>query len=247
MSGETSAMEQTRSAEGPVAPRIRTALGAVLIGVVGLLGLTAVVLTARHGSVLPIDRAAHTWSLHHRPAALVTVARVVTATGTGVFPYAAAVAAGLTAGRDIRHRLAYAAGALAFLLLGQALRFGLMETIGRPRPAVGDWATHASGFAFPSGHATTSALMAGLLVAAIGHRARLRRARAAGSGSGSGRSIGTAAVAVLLGCWAAAVGMSRVLLGVHWVTDVVAGWLFAAVWLGLGAALIRTALPAHRR
>ncbi|MFF3791882.1 phosphatase PAP2 family protein [Streptomyces sp. NPDC001981] len=243
MSGETSAMEQTRSAEGPVAPRIRTALGAVLIGVVGLLGLTAAVLTARHGSVLPIDRAAHTWSLHHRPAALVTVARAVTATGTGVFPYAAAVAAGLTAGRDIRHRLAYAAGALAILLLGQALRFGLMETIGRPRPAVGDWATHASGFAFPSGHATTSALMAGLLVAAIGHRARLRRARAAGSG----RSIGTAAVAVLLGCWAAAVGMSRVLLGVHWVTDVVAGWLFAAVWLGLGAALIRTALPAHRR
>ncbi|MFI5633665.1 phosphatase PAP2 family protein [Streptomyces sp. NPDC051664] len=235
-------MEQTRFAEGPVAPRIRTALGAVLIGVVGLLGLTAVVLTARHGSVLPIDRAAHTWSLHHRPAALVTVAGVVTATGTGVFPYAAAVAAGLTAGRDIRHRLAYAAGALTFLLLGQALRFGLMEAIGRPRPAVGDWATHASGFAFPSGHATTSALMAGLLVAAIGHRARLRRAR----GAASGRSTG--AVAVLLGCWAAAVGMSRVLLGVHWATDVVAGWLFAAVWLGLGAALIRirTAPPASR-
>ncbi|MER5685833.1 phosphatase PAP2 family protein [Streptomyces sp. NPDC002205] len=232
---------RTRFTGGPVAPRIRTALGAVLIGFVGLLGLTAVVLTARHGSVLPIDRAAHTWSLHHRPAALVTVARVVTATGTGVFPYAAAVAAGLMAGRDMRHRLAYAAGALAFLLLGQALRFGLMEAIGRPRPAVGDWATHASGFAFPSGHATTSALMAGLLVAAIGHRARLRRARATASGTS------TATAAVLLGCWAAAVGMSRVLLGVHWATDVVAGWLFATVWLGLGTALIRMALPARLR
>ncbi|WP_326601829.1 phosphatase PAP2 family protein [Streptomyces sp. NBC_01800] len=235
---------RTRCTEDPVVPRIRTALGAVLIGFVGLLGLTVVVLTARHGSVLPIDRAAHIWSLHRRPAALVTVAWVVTATGTGVFPYAAAVAAGLIAGRDIRHRLAYAAGALAFLLLGQALRFGLMETVGRPRPAVGDWATHASGFAFPSGHATTSALMAGLLVAAIGHRARLRRARAAASGT----STGAAALAVLLGCWAAAVGVSRVLLGVHWATDVVAGWLFAAVWLGLGATLIRirTASPASR-
>ncbi|MFF3057742.1 phosphatase PAP2 family protein [Streptomyces sp. NPDC057909] len=235
---------RTRCTEDPVVPRIRTALGAVLIGFVGLLGLTAVVLTARHGSVLPIDRAAHTWSLHRRPAALVTMARVVTATGTGVFPYAAAVAAGLIAGRDIRHRLACAAGALVFLLLGQALRFGLMEAVGRPRPAVGDWATHASGLSFPSGHATTSALMAGLLVAAIGHRARLRRARAAASGT----STGTAAVAVLLGCWAAAVGVSRVLLGVHWATDVVAGWLFAAVWLGLGATLIRirTASPASR-
>lgn len=244
MSGEAPVTGRTRCTEDPVVPRIRTALGAVLIGFVGLLGLTAVVLAARHGSVLPIDRAAHTWSLHRRPAALVTVARVVTATGTGVFPYAAAVAAGLTAGRDIRHRLAYAAGALAFLLLGQALRFGLMEAVGRPRPAMGDWATHASGFAFPSGHATTSALMAGLLVAAIGHRARLRRARAAASGT----STGTAAVAVLLGCWAAAVGVSRVLLGVHWATDVVAGWLFAAVWLGLGATLIRirTASAASR-
>ncbi|MGC5007963.1 phosphatase PAP2 family protein [Streptomyces sp. DT203] len=235
---------RTRCTEDPVVPRIRTALGAVLIGFVGLLGLTAVVLTARHGSVLPIDRAAHTWSLHRRPAALVTMARVVTATGTGVFPYAAAVAAGLIAGRDIRHRLACAAGALVFLLLGQALRFGLMEAVGRPRPAVGDWGTHASGLSFPSGHATTSALMAGLLVAAIGHRARLRRARAAASGT----STGTAAVAVLLGCWAAAVGVSRVLLGVHWATDVVAGWLFAVAWLGLGATLIRirTASPASR-
>ncbi|MET7307915.1 phosphatase PAP2 family protein [Streptomyces sp. NPDC005134] len=237
---------RTRFAARPVVPRIRTALGAVLIGFVGLMGLTAVVLAARHGSVLPIDRAAHTWSLHHRPAALVTVARVVTATGTGVFPYAAAVAAGLMAGRGIGHRLACAAGALAFLLLGQALRFGLMEAVGRPRPAVGDWATHASGFAFPSGHATTSALTAGLLAAAIGHRARLRRARAAASRTSTG--TGTAAVAVLLGCWAAAVGVSRVLLGVHWATDVVAGWLFAAVWLGLGATLIRirTASPAPR-
>ncbi|WP_406416218.1 phosphatase PAP2 family protein [Streptomyces sp. NBC_00873] len=222
-----------RSVAGPIDPCIRTALGAVLIGFVGLLGLTVVVLTARHGAVPPVDRAAHAWSLHHRPSALVTAARAVTATGTGVFPYAAAVAAGLIAGRNLRHRLGYATGALAFLLLGQALRYGLMEAISRPRPPVGDWATHASGFAFPSGHATTSALMAGLLVAAIGHRAY---------GSRAGR-----VAAVLVGCWAAAVGLSRVLLGVHWVTDVVAGWLFAALWLGLGAALIRTALPAHRR
>ncbi|MEV0490047.1 phosphatase PAP2 family protein [Streptomyces atratus] len=222
-----------RSVAGPVEPRIRTALGAVLIGFVGLLGLTVVVLTARHGAVLPVDRAVHAWSLHHRPSALVSVARAVTATGTGVFPYAAAVAAGLIAGRDMRRRLGYATGALVFLLLGQALRYGLMEAIGRSRPPVADWATHASGFAFPSGHATTSALMAGLLVAAIGHRA-------CGSRAGG-------IAAVLLGCWAAAVGLSRALLGVHWVTDVVAGWLFAAFWLGLGATVIRTALPAHRR
>ncbi|WP_328890676.1 phosphatase PAP2 family protein [Streptomyces sp. NBC_00316] len=231
MTDEAPATGRIRFADSPVVPRLGAALGAALTGAGGLLGLTVLVLMAGHGSVLPIDRAAHTWSMHHRPGVLVTLAGVVTATGTGVFPYAAAVAAGLIAGRDMRRRLGCALGALVFLLLGQALRYGLMEAIGRSRPPVGHWATHASGFAFPSGHATTSTLMAGLLVAAIGHRAR-------GSGAGG-------VAAVLLGCWAVAVGLSRILLGVHWATDVVAGWLFAACWLGLGAALIRTARPGH--
>ncbi|WP_392667728.1 phosphatase PAP2 family protein [Streptomyces sp. LN785] len=229
MTEDASATGGTATVRDTAGPRLRAALGAVLIGFVGLLGLTVVVLTARHGSVPPVDRAAHAWSLHHRPPSFTAVARAVTATGTGVFPYIAAVAAGLTAGRDLRDRLGYATGALVFLLIGQGLRYALMEMISRPRPAVGDWATHASGFAFPSGHATTSALMAGVLVAAIRYRAHRRGDRGT-----------TRVAAVLLGCWAVAVGLSRVLLGVHWVTDVLAGWLFAALWLGLGAALIRT-------
>ncbi|MCM2431100.1 phosphatase PAP2 family protein [Streptomyces sp. RKAG337] len=42
--------------------------------------------------------------------------------------------------------------------------------------------------------------------------------------------------AVLL-CWAAAVGGTRVYLGMHWPSDVLAGWLLAAAWIGLGATL----------
>ncbi|MFJ1697101.1 phosphatase PAP2 family protein [Streptomyces sp. NPDC088252] len=235
MNGDASTLAGGRSST-PAALSLRAPLGAALVGLLGLIGLTALVLAARHGSPPALDRTAHDWSLRHRPSSLVATARAVTATGTGVFPYAAAVTAGLIAGGDTRRRLGHVVGALAFLLLGQGVRYGLMRLIARPRPPLGDWATHASGFAFPSGHATTSALMAGLLLTAIGVRAHGRRVP---------RPL-RAAVAVLVVCWAAAVGLSRVLLGVHWATDVLAGWLFAAVWVGLGTALIRKVLPLSR-
>ncbi|WP_406378963.1 phosphatase PAP2 family protein [Streptomyces sp. NBC_01618] len=222
-----------RGRSEPVGLRLRAPLGAVLVGLLGLVALAALVLATRHGAPPALDRAAHDWSMGHRPSGLVAAARAVTATGTGVFPYAAAVIAGLIAGRDPRRRLEYAAGALAFLLLAQGVRYGLMELIARPRPPLGDWATHASGFAFPSGHATTSALMAGLLLTAIGFRTR----------GGTGPCALRTAVAALVICWAVAVGLSRILLGVHWATDVLAGWLFAAIWVGLGTTLIRKALP----
>ncbi|MFD4947695.1 phosphatase PAP2 family protein [Streptomyces sp. NPDC058239] len=231
MTEDASAVARARSV--PVASPLRAPLVAVLVGLLGLVGLTVLVLATRHGSPPALDRAGHDWSLRHRPSGLVATARAVTATGTGVFPYGTAVIAGLVAGRDTRRRLGYAAGALTFLLLAQGVRYGLMELIARPRPPLGDWATHASGFAFPSGHATTSALMAGLLLTALGLRTR----------GGTGPRPLRTAVAVLVVCWAAAVGVSRVLLGVHWATDVLAGWLFATVWIGLGTALIRKALP----
>ncbi|MFD9224659.1 phosphatase PAP2 family protein [Streptomyces sp. NPDC060064] len=188
-----------------------------------LFAVLAMVVTLHHGLPLPVDQSMHVWSVHHRPAIAVALARGITATGTGAFPYACAATAGLIAGRDTRRRIYMAAGAIGFLALGQAVRSGLLHLIGRSRPAAADWATHASGFAFPSGHATTSALMAGLLAWAIAHRARPALARTS---------------CVLLVGWAVAVGLSRIYLGVHWPSDVLGGWLFALAWLSLGAALI---------
>ncbi|MEU5432604.1 phosphatase PAP2 family protein [Streptomyces sp. NPDC020719] len=184
--------------------------------------LLAVVVAVRDGAPLPGDRATHTWSVDHRPPVALAVFRAITATGAGALPYLLVVGAGLLAGRDARQRLCAAAGALAVLALGQAVRHGLMAAIARPRPSVADWATHThpSGYSFPSGHATTAALTAGLVAAAVLSRSRSTGARLA--------------VALVL-VWGAAVGLSRVYLGVHWLSDVVAGWLFAAAWLALGA------------
>ncbi|MET7618022.1 phosphatase PAP2 family protein [Streptomyces sp. NPDC005408] len=213
----------------PTGTRIRrTAALSITALCAALFALLATAVALNHSLPLPLDQSLHIWSVHHRPALAVALARGITATGTGPFPYVCAVVAGLLAGRDTRHRLLLAAGAVAFLGLAQAARYAPLHLIGRPRPAIADWATHASNFGFPSGHATTSALMAGLLAWAIARRVRPSLARSS---------------CVLLMGWAIAVGLSRVYLGVHWPSDVLGGWLFALTCLGLGAALMPASRP----
>ncbi|MFF4014697.1 phosphatase PAP2 family protein [Streptomyces sp. NPDC001843] len=177
--------------------------------------LTAVV--AGHGVPLPPDRGLLSWSLAHRPPVAVAVARGLTDTGTGVVPYALAVLAGLLAARTPRQRPAAAVLAVACLGAGQMLRYQVMELVARARPPQYDWEAHASGWSYPSGHTTTAALAAGLLVLAVRIRVPL----------------GRTPLCVAIGCWGASVGLTRVFLGVHWFTDVVGGWLFAVGWLGV--------------
>ena len=87
---------------------------------------------------------------------------------------------------------------------------------GRARPDIVDHIVQASGMSFPSGHAANSALVyltiAGLMTQIL-----------------HGRAIRNylIALAVLL---VGAIGLSRIYLGVHWTTDVLAGWSFGTLW-----------------
>ncbi|MGV9904906.1 phosphatase PAP2 family protein [Streptomyces sp. NPDC003388] len=188
----------------------------------------AMVVLGRGGSPLWLDDGFLAWATAHRPEAAVSLARGVTATGTGVVPYVLVAVAGVVAGRTGRQRLLAAALCLACLGLGQALRYGVMELAHRPRPPHVDWATHASGWAFPSGHTTTAALTAGTLVVAL----TLRAPR------------GGTALRIAVACWGLLVGLSRCYLGVHWLSDVLGGWLFAAGWLGACGCAAARLLPA---
>ncbi|MFF7969680.1 phosphatase PAP2 family protein [Streptomyces sp. NPDC007903] len=189
--------------------------GSVSLGVWAALGVLAVVALGRGGAPLELDHDVLAWAVDHRPPAALALARGVTSTGTGALPYALVALAAAVAGRTPRQRLAAVAFGLACLGGGQALRYAVMELAHRPRPPLADWATHASGWAFPSGHSTTSALVAGLLIVAVSLRA----------------PRGATALRLLIGCWGATVGLSRAYLGVHWFTDVAGGWLFATAWL----------------
>jgi undecaprenyl-diphosphatase len=92
----------------------------------------------------------------------------------------------------------------------------LKAQFGRARPGPEFAELVAPGMSFPSGHATVSAIVF-LTVAALIADTRSRVVE---------KSY-ILAVATLM---ALLVGLSRIALGVHWATDVVAGWDFGAAW-----------------
>ncbi|MEU3354569.1 phosphatase PAP2 family protein [Streptomyces sp. NPDC037389] len=202
---------------------------AAVTGLAALAGfaLLAAIVTARSGAPLPLDSTLLSWAVGHRPARTVTAIRTLTDTGTGAVPYVLAAVAGVIAGRTKRRKVYAAAASLLCLGAGQLLRRAVLYLIGRARPPAEEWATHASGWSFPSGHATTAALAAALLITAVLLR------------SPPGRFL----VVTVIGCWGIAVGLTRVYLGVHWFSDVIGGWLFALAWYAACAVAAARWLP----
>ena len=99
---------------------------------------------------------------------------------------------------------------------GTLLSSGLKGLFDRPRPDLVPHAVEVYTMSFPSGHATLSAvtyLTLGALLARVQPRRRVKAY--------------LLSVAVLL---AVLIGASRVYLGVHWPTDVLAGWCIGAAW-----------------
>jgi membrane protein DedA with SNARE-associated domain/membrane-associated phospholipid phosphatase len=154
-----------------------------------------------------------------RTAWLVDVAKVVTALGGSavVLPLVAVCAAALAA----RRRWAE----LAVLVAGMAIVvFGvheLKDDVGRPRPDGGLVA--ASGSSFPSAHAAYATFYVWLAVTIV---MRLRVGMTRG------------ALVVALGiALTALVGLSRVYLGVHYLSDVNAGWALGVAAFSLCASV----------
>ena len=123
--------------------------------------------------------------------------------------------------------------ALGSAVGGQALALSLKAVFSRDRPDAAFHATVAAGHSFPSSHAMMSAVVF-LTLAALVARLTPRTAL---------RAYALGMAALLSG----AVGVSRVYLGVHWASDVAAGWAGGAAWalacwllarrLGLGLGL----------
>lgn len=123
--------------------------------------------------------------------------------------------------KKYKHALVMAGAVLLGWLSSDAGKF----IYDRPRPDLVSHGSYVYSGSFPSGHSTLAAatyLTLAMLVASLESR---RRSKALAYG--------------LAGLVLLAVGFSRVYLGVHWPSDVVAGWCLGATWALAGWLTLR--------
>ena len=148
------------------------------------------------------------------PPWLREVAVDVTALGSGVvLTLVVLAAAGLLIAQ--RHFLTALTTVLAALTGGWAVTL-IKHSVARPRPTLVDHWASVHDLSFPSGHSTSSAIVYLTLAALATQVMEGRTAR---------RYVLTVAI-LLVG----AIGASRVYLGVHWPSDVAAGWSLGTLW-----------------
>jgi undecaprenyl-diphosphatase len=210
-----------RGRTAPLALALVLTIGAA----VALFGLQAVLSDAiddAGAGATRLDTAVAAFTVGHRTPVLTAVAETLNIGGSlaGLTVLAAAVAAALL----LRHRRLEAAVVLAAPaaagLLGNASKLGY----DRARPPVAGHLVTVTDSSLPSGHTLDATIVLGVLALVVLSLVHGRLAR-------------TAVVAIACAGIAVA-GVARVYLGVHWATDVVAGWLLGGAWVAFSAAVL---------
>lgn len=178
-----------------------------------------------HGALVRADTSAardlHGW-VRGSPR-LVTALRVLTFFGSPPWLWLIVAVAVVLAWRSHHLRLCVF---LAVTTLGGGLLDSVVKVaVNRPRPSLVDPVATAHGKSFPSGHAMSSTIVYGALLMVF-LPVIARRVR----------PVIVAAAAVLIG----AIGFSRLALGVHYISDVVGGYILGLAWLVASVAAFST-------
>jgi undecaprenyl-diphosphatase len=218
------------------AAHVRAALGVLLVAgiVVAVAGAGAFAWIAahvRHGSTQAFDVAVLEWLGAHRTPVVDEAMLEITFLGTGlvvlVIVGVAALFLYLT-----QHRysawllLASTAGGI---ILNNVLKLGFA----RPRPTVLEWQAHAMSSSFPSGHAMSAAVVYGTVAYLAARLQKHRASRVA--------TMLVAAILIFLIC------LSRLYLGVHYPSDVIAGVCVGLAWAAFCMATFEASLVLARR
>jgi membrane-associated phospholipid phosphatase len=232
-------LEERRWSRGFLRSRVdpEVTTGLALTAAVGGLVVTGtlvgviVYMVRRDSGIVDVDRSIARWAADHATDLTNRIAHALTQLGsTPAIILVALVAAAFTWKR--RPSLAIPAF-LTLIVGGQFLLSNLIKlTIDRVRPDVGSLAPLGTP-SFPSGHATAAAATYAAVALLLGI-ARSPTIRS---------FLGGAAVAI-----AVAIGCTRVILGVHWFSDVIAGLALGWTWFGIcavafGGHLLRFGAP----
>jgi membrane-associated phospholipid phosphatase len=169
------------------------------------------------------------WMIDHRSPSLTPIMLDITTAGStlGMTVLAAIGTAVLLAWRRV-----WAAVIVAVAGLGAAALVNFFKNLyDRQRPPLETRLTYEPTYSLPSGHSLSSLVVVGILAVIL--IAALHA------------PLGRAVVIAVAGLVVLAIGTSRLYLGVHWLTDVVAGWLLGATWLAVCCTAL--ALLATRR
>jgi membrane-associated phospholipid phosphatase len=195
-----------------------------------LIGVLAAMARTNRG-LAHYDLRVASWAAQHHTNASTDVSRFVSQFGGARFIVPLAFVVAVSESLRLRSRSVW-----PFLFLAVGGNFLLANTVkyfvDRARPSL-DQLTGFSGTSFPSGHATAAATAYAAFALLIGIN-RTRTVKQIGAGS-------AAAIAIFI-------GGTRVLLGVHWTTDVVAGLLLGWAWFAIcsfafGGRFLRFGMP----
>jgi len=198
-----------------------------LLTVLSLAGVVVKALSDTDGSNR-LDAHVLDWMIDRRSDGLTEIMRAVTTLGSTLvlMPLTVVGVVVLSAMRRF-----WLAGYLATVVIGASLLSATTKAIvDRTRPPVDVRLASVGESSFPSGHATQAAatyLAVAIIVAIVIRSAVLRRVL-----------WGLCALIVV------GVGLSRLYLGVHWFTDVIAGWSAGAAWALAVAYVFRPLDPA---
>jgi len=203
----------------------RSVLGLVAVVLAGLGFGTLLVLVHGHWTpLLRLDRsvAAGLNDLVAPHAAVVRALTTITAAGGRGFliPLVVMVIVLLLIRRRPRAAIYLAVTGIGAMLLDPSLK----ALVGRVRPVVAEPIAVGGGNSFPSGHTLGATVVYGMLALVFLSLAR---------GWWRGWLIGLAAALAVL------VGLTRLALGVHYLSDVLAGWLLGLAWISVTAYAFR--------
>jgi undecaprenyl-diphosphatase len=203
----------------------RSVLGFLAVVAAGLGFGTLLLLVRYHWSpLLHVDQSVANGlnrAVSAHPAAVQVATAISHLGGRGtLIPLVVLAVVALLIRRQFRLAIYLTVTGIGALILDPSLK----TLVGRVRPVVADPVAHGQGNSFPSGHALGSMVVYGMLalvfLAVVRHRWR-------------GWFVGLAALIVAL------IGLSRIALGVHFVSDVLAGWMLGAAWISVTAYAFR--------